>query len=336
MTLNLQNAGRQRLGLTLPQNVARQDVGAVSIDGDPVTWQLVPTEAAGRLTVDLPAGRKFPRVVIEWTVAGQPLGIIGSLAPPLLEPDLPVLARSWTAWLPPGYDSLGSAAQGTSPNDSELSWSCRLFGPLGRAEGASRFDPLSANDWTTPALWASDGPMQSPAPDMQGWTAWRMDLPAAAPAAMQFVHGASMRLLGVIVLLLTAAAGCWKAARRPVLLASLLGGFGVAAMLAPEAYAPIASGGVLGALFCLAWRWLHTQVSSPATETTVVMKAPAVKPGPGSTVSKAVRITLLLGVVLQALSVDRVVRGEPAGACREAGGEAGRRVADVPRADAHR
>ena len=102
--------------------------------------------------------------------------------------------------------------------------------------------------------------------------------------------------------------GCWKAAQRPALSVLVLAGFGAAALVAPVAYAPIASGGVLGAVFCLAWRWMRTPPSPPADETTV--KAPAAKPAPGSTVSKAVQMGLLGLTVLPALLLGRAARGE--------------------------
>ncbi len=128
-----------------------------------------------------------------------------------------------------------------------------------------------------------------PSAGPQGWTAWRTELNAAAPARLTFVHGDSMRLLGTIVFLLVAAAGCWKAADRPALLVLILGGFGAAAMVPPDAYAPIASGGVLGALFCLAWRWIRRTPAPSAAETTTA-KAPPAKSTPGSTVSRAVQL----------------------------------------------
>jgi hypothetical protein len=77
-------------------------------------------------------------------------------------------------------------------------------------------------------------------------------------------------------------------------------------MMAPAAFAPIASGGVLGALFCLAWRWMRTPPVSPAAEATTA-KAPAAKPAPGSTISKALPPALL---ALTALLLGHVALGE--------------------------
>jgi hypothetical protein len=210
--------------------------------------------------------------------------------------------------LPPGYESVDAPDPGPLAG-SGLGWSRRLFGPFGRAEGAPRFDPLSAHDWMTPLSWAAAGSLPPSAASPQGWTAWRTELNAAVPVTLKFVHGDSMRLLGTIVFLLVAAAGCWKATERPALLVLALGGFGAAAMMAPNAYAPIASGGVLGALFCLAWRWMRTPRVPPVGETTTV-KLPVAKPAPGSTISKAVQLGLLGLAVLPALLLGHVARGE--------------------------
>ena len=123
---DLQSPGRGRLRLTLPRGVGREDIRNVWIDGKLAEWQLAGGEAS-RVTVALPAGQKFPHVAIEWTASGRPLGIVGSLVALLPEPDLLVLARHWTAWLPPGYECLGA-----SPLcGAELTWNRRLFGALG-------------------------------------------------------------------------------------------------------------------------------------------------------------------------------------------------------------
>ena len=235
-TYDLQNASRGSLPLTLPPDVARESIRDVRIDGKPVEWRWAATKDASCIVVNLPAKQKSPRVTIEWTVSGQPLGIVGSLTPSLPESDLPMPRCRWTAWLPPGYES----------RDKALTWNRRLVGPLGGPEGANRFDPLSASNWMSPLVefrrqTVDDGAMPSEAIDTQGWTAWRTEFFAETPVTLNVVHGPSMQLLGLIELLLTVALGCWKAGRRPVLLVLLLGVFGAAAMLSPAAYAPLAS-----------------------------------------------------------------------------------------------
>ena len=138
---------------------------------------------------------------------------------------------------------------------------------------------------------------------LQGWTMWQMDLPADAPATLRFVRCVSMQLFAAVAFLLIATAACWKAATRPALLVSLLGIFGAAAMLLPVAYVPIASAGVLGILFCLAWRWVRGSLS--AGHETTTSNGPPAKPTPGSTVTVVGRLGLaLLGVLLTPPSGD--------------------------------
>ena len=67
----------------------------------------------------------------------------------------------------------------------------------------------------------------------QGWTARRAELNAAAPVSLSFVHRDSMRLLGTILFLLVATAGCWQATARPAWFVVALGVFAAAALLLP-------------------------------------------------------------------------------------------------------
>jgi hypothetical protein len=227
---NLENAGCNRLRLAMPPEIAGDEVRGVRIDGVPAAWQMetavsgtrrVPKADGSRrvpdtvMSVELPAGRKSLCLTVEWTACGPPLGIVGSLAASLPEPDVPVLARHWIAWLPPGYESVGS--EGYAPSADEAT---------------------------------SAG--------MQGWIGRCIDVPAGTPVALRYARAASMQLLGAVVFLLAAGLGCWTAKRRAAAaLALLLAGFAAAAMVLPDAYVPVAWGGLLGVLFCLALRWVH-------------------------------------------------------------------------------
>ena len=71
------------------------------------------------------------------------LGIARRLAPPMPELDVPILARHWTAWVPPGYESPEEDLAWQPRRRTALSWNQRLFGPLGQAANAAPFDPLT-------------------------------------------------------------------------------------------------------------------------------------------------------------------------------------------------
>ena len=135
-----------------------------------------------------------------------------------------------------------------------------------------------------------------------------MDLNADSTASLCFVYAPSIRMLEVIVFLFAAALGCWNTARRPVLFIWVLGGFGVAAVSLPIVLAPIASGGFLGILFCLTWRWLRPKTALSLAEQATVVAAP-VAPAPGSTVSHAAQIGLSVLVAIFTIS-DGLARGE--------------------------
>ena len=80
-------------------------------------------------------------------VPGPPLSLVASRKLDLPEiVDMRVLARRTNLWLPPNWrlvdDESGVKA------DQTVSWSQRLFGPLGRPIGSWPFDPLDADDWS--------------------------------------------------------------------------------------------------------------------------------------------------------------------------------------------
>ena len=135
-----------------------------------------------------------------------------------------------------------------------------------------------------------------------------------------------MRLLGTIVFLLMAAAGCWKAAERPVLLVLLLGGFGAAAMMCPAAYVPIASGGVLGAIS--AWLAVDSSAGSAAGDRDDDGQAarPSSRRPAARFPGRAAWHIAVLGVLPALLVEPRGAGRDPAGACRR-----GRRRSRPPR-----
>ena len=345
-TYDLQSTGRGHLQLVMPLGIMRHEIRGVWIDGDTVAWQWTAADSDNRITIELPARRKFPRVAIQWTSQSDRLGIFGALAPSMPEPDLPVLSRRWTACLPPGYTCLGSNAQQTSARGGAATWSRRLFGPFGRAAAVERFDPLAIDDWMSLLSWgdvvqatpidgrqepsastdkeqksasASSGALlpwangrdksDASVEDTRGWSRWDIELVEGGSHELQFVHDVSIQLLGVVAFLLTAALGCWTSAVRPFMLVLSLGVIGLLAMTLPEAYAPLASGGVLGIIFGLAWRWMYARDPQPAVENRPTGNQRS-RVNPGSTVSMAADIGLIVLGVLLTLLVGGVVRGE--------------------------
>lgn len=151
VTYRLQNSGRSQLLLGFPEELGVGVVRGVWVDGTKVAWESVPGGIGRWIAVPLPAGRKFPVVVVDLETAGSPLGVFRSLEPVLPEIDVPVLQTHWTVWLPPGYEPAIRGLSGQSPWAPVETISQRWFGPFGRPEHGDRFHPLTPADW---AGWA--------------------------------------------------------------------------------------------------------------------------------------------------------------------------------------
>ncbi len=281
-TYNVQTAGRRSLRLNLPPGAVSTDVHGVWIDGQPTDWQVTGGDERRQVLIPLPVNRRILQVRLEWTASGTGLGIVGTLAAALPEPDLPMQGGSWTAWLPPGYGVTGSKGTPASRSPS-WPWGRRLL---------SLWGPwLSAPTDRDSLADAADGD------DTAGWTAWRSDLSAKAPVELDFVRTASMQLLGTVVLLLTAGIACWKLASRPLILSLCVVVFAVVAIAVPAAYAPLASGAMLGIAFSLVWGPLKRRIAPRCTEESI-SHGPAPIPPPGSTITRAASLGLMLAMAV--------------------------------------
>ncbi len=143
----LQNAGRRQLQVTLPAGAGLKEVRGVWVDGIRVSWQAKGPVESRRLLVDLPVGHRFPIVAIYFTTVDEPLRLVSYRKPARPELDIPVLACQWTVWLPSGYDAAPSAQHRQRRHRPELTWTQRLFGPLGRNAASAPFDPFHLPDW---------------------------------------------------------------------------------------------------------------------------------------------------------------------------------------------
>ncbi len=192
------------------------------------------------------------------------------------ELNLPVRTRRCTLWLPPGYEIVGANEASLASRFLSL-WKPR-FGP--------QHEPDRMHEFIEPGA--------------EGWTRFEVDLSAAEPVRLNFVRTASLQLLGTVVLLLTAAATCWKLASRPLVVALLAVAFAAATLAVPAGYAPIASGAMLGAVFFLLW-WLLNRRLAPSAADRSAAHAPAARPASGSTLARTVRLSLMLAALLATL-----------------------------------
>ncbi|MFH1923568.1 MAG: hypothetical protein ABIP48_27225 [Planctomycetota bacterium] len=148
LTCRTESTGAKQLRLTLPPEATRRDVRGVWVDGEQVARRPAEDGADRVLAVDLPPGARFPVVSVGFETAGEPLGTVDSIAPSWPEIDVPVLVRHWTAWLPPGYEAHAPDLRSSPHCSAPVSWTQRLFGPLGREADRRPFDPVAVGDWS--------------------------------------------------------------------------------------------------------------------------------------------------------------------------------------------
>ncbi|MDR3108845.1 MAG: hypothetical protein LBU65_04040 [Planctomycetaceae bacterium] len=104
----IENKGRESVQITLPRNVGQDDVMALWVDDNRVTWQPelsnVDNDKSVKISVELPNLRRFVAVSIEYNYRDIPLTQQRKIRPNYPAVDLPVISGNWTTWFPPGYE----------------------------------------------------------------------------------------------------------------------------------------------------------------------------------------------------------------------------------------
>jgi hypothetical protein len=142
-TFQIQSAGQQRLHLSL---VADAKFQSVRLDGQKLSLEAA-SLSEGQTVIELPSGRSFATLEVYFTTPGGLPSLVTSHAPPFPTLDIPIMARGWSVWLPPGYAILDADDRFPSDALQPLTWSQRLFGVLGRGAGQKLFNPLATADW---------------------------------------------------------------------------------------------------------------------------------------------------------------------------------------------
>ncbi len=143
----LESTGRSQLALTLPPGLAAEQIRNAWVDGVRTAWTVAEDKSSSALQihVPLPPARRYPVVAVHFVTQAPGLSPWAHLAPPLVQPDVPLLRHTWTVWLPPGYRAFGPA---TTWPASTSALAERLAGPFAQTEtpaGSSAF-------WWQPAL----------------------------------------------------------------------------------------------------------------------------------------------------------------------------------------
>ena len=287
-------AARRRFASSCPRETARQEVQGVWIDGLPAAVR-EDADDPQAILIDLPSNEKYPSVTIYFSTRGGRLGTIGRMEPPLPWTDAPVLWRHWSVMLPPGYELAEHLPDGEDSPPRQVSWSQRLFGPLGRTTDAAPRRRGAAAPAESDSLWASTRLAGFEAEDSRGWLVYRFPVSDAAAVRPVVVHRAAMRLLGLLAFLV-ALAVAWRAAvDRPLVLCAGTRALAIAALAVPVAYVPIGTGAFLGAMVCVALRLVRPAgKDAPPTPARAAAELPSTVSGilPYSAVALAVVVAM--------------------------------------------
>ena len=233
------------------------------------------------LTVRLPAGRPAT-VTLCFTTNQPPLTQGSRLQPPQLADNIPILAGEWTIWLPTEFVALGTDA---AASDGGENWRQRLFGPLGRPTGARPFDPFEGGSWSRLVTgWADETPLAEsvhgeassesgredasvvadveeasrevapPTSEHEGWRAYRQMFVAGVPEPIVIAHPPATTAWSVAIFLICLVGGGLARRRREwfIVLAATAA---ILCLMLPAAYAPLATGALLGLLASLVVDW---------------------------------------------------------------------------------
>jgi hypothetical protein len=139
-TFQLRNAGQSVVQLEVPDGC---EITRLWLDG-----QLYQRSDRGRqASVELPPDERSVTLAVEYRGPGMPRLGSSPLTAPLAAIDVPIFSSDWLLWLPPGFAITGVDGGYAEPAATGLSWSERLFGPLGRAISTAPFAPLSLSGW---------------------------------------------------------------------------------------------------------------------------------------------------------------------------------------------
>lgn len=147
LSCRVENASRRELRFALPEAVPLEQILGVWHEGGRARWQRVDGDDSKQLTVELPRDSRFVSLGIHYTTRGKPLGLLTTLRPPVMRPDVPVLSGQWVIWVPPAWNGVGSPGGSAGAPVESQAWARRLLGPLGRPSNEMPFDPFSTADW---------------------------------------------------------------------------------------------------------------------------------------------------------------------------------------------
>lgn len=232
-------AGRAGLELLIDRR-ALSRLGLAPHAPVPATYGEVAAGRGFRLLSDSHLALLVHAHAIAVTSATAAASYRGQLAPVENGKLAPLEARA-LSWIGPGplFDQIEQAAAGDpdGPFLPPYAWQQRPGDP--------------------PLPWSFPRPSGHGSVEPYGWTACQLDVSGRVPVRLSLIRRDALRAFCWTAFLAAIGLAWWKAMYRPRALTVMLGLFGVAALVLPETYAPIASGALLGALFVAGFRLIR-------------------------------------------------------------------------------
>ncbi len=142
----LESSGERFASLQLPAEVELQEIW---LDNVQIDANRSLTEG-DTYRVRLGRRDRWHQLSLKYSTRGPALAGSAIIQPVLPECSFPVNLGRWTLWAPEQYE-IDNSSQRYSPE--RYHWWKRLFGPLARPRGESRFQPFSRTGWTS--LWST-------------------------------------------------------------------------------------------------------------------------------------------------------------------------------------
>jgi hypothetical protein len=98
----VENQGKDVLRIKLPRNIDATNVYAVWQDREQIPWEYNADQET--IDVDLPVGRRFVSITVEYTYKDTPFIQQRKIRPHYPSVDVPILSGHWISWFPPEYD----------------------------------------------------------------------------------------------------------------------------------------------------------------------------------------------------------------------------------------
>ena len=160
-TFFIENRGQKRITMTLPSAIPLENVLAVYLENERVTYDLQKNtdsvESLAQISLILPEKRRFLTVSLEYWHQSRPLLYRTKIQPSYPSIDVPVLGGTWIAWTPPEFQAfLRGRQEGLLVSEKDKNGELYLLSGLGislqsdTARPTAFFqplDPFSLTEW---------------------------------------------------------------------------------------------------------------------------------------------------------------------------------------------